>query len=582
MRLLKLSANKPTFHEISFRRRGLSIVVAEQHKDTTSNTDTYNGVGKSLMLAIIDYCLGSQRNKAFAKHLKGWVFSLEIELAGQVHVISRSAENSSSIKLDDRDIKLKELTDFLRAGSFSVPSSNSTLSFRSLLPRFMRSPRKGYHDFKIAYKGDEIKPYSPMLRIAYLLGLDLKLARAKHDLRTREESLRKTMAQLKKEPAFAQLLSDDKVDIELTTLQEESQQLKADLESFKVAEDYRDIELEADEIKRALGKMRRDSSKLREAIAQIDRSLISKSDLQADRVVQMYEEIRVTLPDQVRRRIEEVVRFQDELKRKRVFRLTLERQRLQEALSVVEGEVASLSGSLDERLRYLGDHRALDEFLAVSARVSDLEQQLVKLNESKTIRDRVDKELKVIQRDQAQGNVETDEYLDAAKPLTDEASSLFRKFVFQLYGQRRSGLNITNNSKLDNQTRYDIDAHIGSGAAEGINEARIFCFDMTLLALGRGHSMRFVAHDSTLFGAIDPRQRWALFKIADRVCEENDLQYIATLNLHDITSIRKQVNVSEDEVDSLIGGSAVVARLTDQSPKTKLLGVQIHELDYTK
>ena len=64
MRLLKLSANVGSFRTVKFNRTGLSFVLAEQKAPRTNRTKTYNGVGKSLMLAILDYCLGSNVAKA--------------------------------------------------------------------------------------------------------------------------------------------------------------------------------------------------------------------------------------------------------------------------------------------------------------------------------------------------------------------------------------------------------------------------------------------------------------------------------------------------------------------------------------
>lgn len=116
-------------------------------------------------------------------------------------------------------------------------------------------------------------------------------------------------------------------------------------------------------------------------------------------------------------------------------------------------------------------------------------------------------------------------------------------------------------------------------AAEGINEAKIFCVDMVLLSLRRGHRIQFLAHDSSLFGPVDPRQRLALLRIADRVCRELKVQYIATLNYHDITSIQDQVPVEKSEWERLFGESSVVMRLTDEKPEEKLLGVDV-DMDY--
>lgn len=578
MRLLRLAANKPSFQTVRFNRTGLSLVVAEQRTPKTNRTRTYNGVGKSLMLELVQYCLGANANKAFESHLKDWVFFLDIEIDGQKHTIARSADKPKEILLDSKEITLTKLRDFLEEASFEIGSNSSNLSFRSLLQRFLRSGRDAYTSFFYAHGSERSDPYGAMLRNAFLLGLDLHLARKKHDLRKREQKLTETMKQLEQEPLFAELLAQDKVDIELTALREQAEKLRGDLAQFRVAEDYYAIEQEANQIKREVDRVRRESIKLLEAIGQIDRSLQTKADLPKDRVFSLYAEAQQALPNQLKRRVEEVLAFQHDLQQRRIFRLTKERQELERQRKDLEEQVASRGTQLNAKLRYLNEHRALDEYVAVTNELSELQQRIAKLEESQALRDRVNKELKRIDRDLAEQNIRTDEYIDKADSMIAEATTTFREFARELYGARPSGLTVRNDDG-DNQQRYRIEAHITADAAEGINEAKLFCYDATLLKLRRGHHMDFLCHDSTLFGPIDPRQRLTMFRIADRLCRDLGCQYIATLNLHDITPFSQQIEADPAELQRLFDGGNVVLRLADDVPKNKLLGIDI-DMDY--
>lgn len=577
MRLLRLSANQSTFQTVTFRREGLSLVLAEQKTEKSAQKKTYNGVGKSLMLEILHFCLGSNKRAAFEKHLKGWIFFLDIEVDGVKHVISRRADKSGVITLNSARISLTRLKEFLEEAC--LEATFPFLTIRSTLIRFIRSGRGAYVDFLRANANE--KDYAAMLSAAYLLGLDSDLAKAKHDLREKKKNYQRTMRQLQDDPVFSQLMADETVDIEITALREAVEKLRSDLKSFRVAKDFHEIEKEANGIKRSLDRHRREEVKIGNAIAQIDRSLQTKVDLSPGRVFQIYEEAEASLPESVQRRVEEVVDFQQELQRKRVYRLSRERQQMVRELREQEEQTDSLSKQLDDKLRYLSEHRALDEYVAVNNELSEAQRKIAKLEESKALRNRVDRELNKIDVDLATENLRTGEYIDSSAALIEEATSRFRSFARELYGSRPSGLSI-GNEPGDNQIRYHIDAHIKGDAAEGINEAKIFCFDLTLLSLGRGHRFEFLIHDSTLFGPIDPRQRLNMFRIADRVCRELGIQYIATLNLHDITSIQKQVEVEESELDRLFGDETVVLRLTDESPESKLLGIDVDLGDYTK
>lgn len=53
MRLIELTANQPSFKRVAFNRTGLTLIVG-RHRATkkTDLKSTYNGVGKSLIVAL--------------------------------------------------------------------------------------------------------------------------------------------------------------------------------------------------------------------------------------------------------------------------------------------------------------------------------------------------------------------------------------------------------------------------------------------------------------------------------------------------------------------------------------------------
>ena len=89
MRLIELRANKPSFKTVRFNETGLSIILGKKQDPTSKDLQkTYNGVGKSLIIEIIHFCLGSNSIEAFKK-LPEWEFTLEFEVNGQKYISSR-------------------------------------------------------------------------------------------------------------------------------------------------------------------------------------------------------------------------------------------------------------------------------------------------------------------------------------------------------------------------------------------------------------------------------------------------------------------------------------------------------------
>lgn len=84
MRLIELTANQETFRTVRFNETGLTLVVGKKSDPTdTSREHSTNGVGKSLLLYLVSFCLGSKVNKELQEKLPEWEFTLTFEMEGR-------------------------------------------------------------------------------------------------------------------------------------------------------------------------------------------------------------------------------------------------------------------------------------------------------------------------------------------------------------------------------------------------------------------------------------------------------------------------------------------------------------------
>lgn len=143
-------------------------------------------------------------------------------------------------------------------------------------------------------------------------------------------------------------------------------------------------------------------------------------------------------------------------------------------------------------------------------------------------------------------------------------------FAKEFYPKKISGLIVKNNSG-ENMLRYTLDARIEDDSSDGVNEVRIFCFDLLIL-LNKISKMRFLMHDSRLFSNMDPRQREILFRIINKVCLDEDVQYICSINEDTLISVKKFMPV--EEYNSIVCNN-IILELKDDAPESKLLGIQV-------
>ena len=140
-----------------------------------------------------------------------------------------------------------------------------------------------------------------------------------------------------------------------------------------------------------------------------------------------------------------------------------------------------------------------------------------------------------------------------------------------------SGITLHNNEG-NNQKRFDFNIRVENDSSDGINEVRIFCYDLTLIALRQNHKMGFLFHDGRLFANMDVRQRARAFQLADAESRSRGFQYIATLNPDFVSGMQQEF--SSDEFSKTISQN-VVLELKDDSPSGKLLGILV-DMQYEK
>src|SRR5579863_3675833 len=98
--IYEITSSLPTFRTVALRP-GFNIILADKTKTSTKD-DSRNGVGKSTLIEIIHFCLGSdiQSGDTLAHpELKGVSFDLVFDLRGERVRASRSTSAKQYVTL---------------------------------------------------------------------------------------------------------------------------------------------------------------------------------------------------------------------------------------------------------------------------------------------------------------------------------------------------------------------------------------------------------------------------------------------------------------------------------------------------
>lgn len=568
MRLVALSANMPSFRAVQFNPVGLSLVVGG--RVSTDPDDTFNGVGKSLVVHLVDFCLGSNTSDALRTALPGWVFYLDFEMAGVRHRVERDTD-TQKICLDGEEMGLKAYRETLGDAVFDVPDGVKHLTFRSLIPSFLRQSRAGYQTFDQVTQGRTTE-YQNLLRMALLLGLDTPLVQSKKETKESIDRIKGLQASFQKDVVIKDILvGGAKLGIELSEAEDEVGRIRTKLERFEVAENYEGVQESARALRVQIADRRNAIHLRRRELEQIQESLAVPLDQDLESVMALYEEASAVLPGSALRSLESVTRFHSDLVESRSVRLHAEYDRIRRELFRLEEEVASLGGDLDVKTRFLAAHGAMSEYTALSEQLAAAVSRLGSLEKYQQLVEEYDARLAGYTRDLEEQNVEAVGYLRNSKELRNKNQEVFRYFSRTAYPDRKAGIEIENNPGV-NQMRFGIDVTIEADSSDGINEVKIMCFDLTLLVRHNNHRVDFIFHDSRLFSDMDPRQRAHMFCAADASAQANGFQYIASLNQDQLEAIRSEM--APEDFTRILENN-VVLRLTDESPEDKLLGISV-------
>ena len=569
MKLISLTANKQSFHPVIFRE-GINIIVGKQAVSQNENDgNTYNGVGKSLAIHLVHFCLGSNAINSFSQKLSNWEFTLRFFIGADEYYSKRNTDEQDKIELNGEILKLSEFRKRMFRLCFDAEDDIRYLTWNTLFSRFARRYRTCYASF------DGFMPketdYSKLLNNCYLLGLDTGLIIKKKELREKQNASIATEKAIKNDPVFRQYyLGKHDAEIDVADLQYRISELVKTIDTFKISNNYHEIEVEADE--KSYQKKQYENRRviISNNIKNIEEALQETATVKDENLLKVYEAANVEIPDMVKRNIDDVLRFHRDLIENRNDRLRRELNRYKADLKEIDSQIAELGLQMDELLNFLNTHGALEEYVALTKQLTSLQNELNRIEEYqkilKTYKDTIlDIKTEFISQDK-----DTDSYLEEINKKLISLMNQYSSFAKRFYPKKRSGLSIRNNSG-ENMLRFSLDARIEDDSSDGVNEVRIFCFDLLIL-LNAVSSIRFLMHDSRIFANMDPRQREVVFRILNDVCKTNDIQYICSINEDAMLSIKSLM--SEDDYNSIISDN-IILELKDDAPESKLLGVQV-------
>ena len=412
--------------------------------------------------------------------------------------------------------------------------------------------------------------HEALIRTLYLLGADIRLAIHKSELRSKQLEIKEIRKLLKSRDERLQqiLLGGVRPETYLKRLQSEVLELSKSLDTMKIADDYENIKEEADRLTVELRQKESDIAIIEYQLKGIESSIQQRPDISRHALSAFYEGLSDLFKPEALRHFEDVESFHQSLSKKRQDRLVRDREKLISSKDEIEKQRFKIANARDESLQYLAGKKALGDYEAVVRRLASKEQDVKRLNSFIEGDKELQHEAIEVRKEMVEQDARAEKYLQT-QPV-DWVDGKFRTLLGELYPQEAAGIGLDNNTN-ENKLRYNLSVDVQGQDSDGINAARIVCFDWLIFMYGSHHNLGHLWHDNGLFDHIDPRQRAKWLSLAMEALKSTGKQYIVSLNTENYTSTLALLDNEEKKSMQ----KSVIVRLFGDEPGHKLLGIQV-------
>ena len=567
VRLVKLSSDYPGFKTINFKEKGISFIAGCEQKK--SETSTYNGVGKTLSIVLIDFCLGSTALDDLKK--LNCNFFLTVIINGINYEFKRNTIDHKNISINNEQYSLekfkKKLEEMLKI------ERQDNISLRTILAYFIRYKKSAFLDPIITTKYSKSnKPdYRNLVNVFYLLGLDTNLLKEKQNNYKKLESAKNAKKSLE-DSEIKNLLNDNNtnIEIELNILQKKLEEKVKLRELYKVSNSYVDIKNELYTKRELLNDLINKIEIIKSNISKVNKSLEEKHDITVNEIKRFYGEIFDSFPKEIIRELDEVENFHNNLINNRMNRLSNSKIELSKELKEKEKVKEELEQRIDELYSILGNNGELIEYDTLNNEIDKLNNQIYKYTSYKDNINIIENHILKCEQDINNNNLLASDYLIDNKNKIDELNKTFADLVVDLYGDDMSGSISIQNNTGKNTLQFDIQTKIKNDSSTGIGNSKILCFSTMLLFLNR-INVDFMIMDNKVLEGTASNQLANYFKAINNL---DDFQYIFTINQNEMNELKTKLG---DDYKEIIEDN-IILNLNDNGDEGKLLGKTV-ELD---
>lgn len=546
-KLVSLSSPSGLFKDIVFRD-GLNIILGKYSK---SGKDI-NGIGKTTIVNFIDYCLladgvKSDLFKEKYDFLRHDTIRLDFILGGNQYSIERGFEDKKRVFLTTNGGDAREFIDSdlrLILGSEmgkGLSGIYEPIWFRTLMSFFVQNDHNfsqrdatNVLKFTIGKRQPELFTY-----IFLLLGIDNSLIWDFDNSSVELKSLRADQTRINKQIVEQSGKSIEDFRGECDSIARKVDKLEKGLDNYQFDENVADLENKLQSLSEKISGLNKKYIYLVSKHRDIQESLQINVDVNPDEVSGFYSEIHSEFSDFIRKSLNEVIEFRQEIATNRRNFLKEREAQYQGQLEEIKNELVSLETERSKIFKMLDEKSAFDALKSAYTNLVEekarLSSQLSYIEQLDHIEESIASTKSLVSSTVAKLVAKKNEDLQ----MVDEIKSIFLDLVDGSVDIDSSDVNPYFNIefKSNQNSPVKLSLEVPRGSSLGKGRFKILAFDLTVFitsVLRKTEFPSFLIHDG-VFHAIAHKTRIKFLNyINGKMNELDGAQYIITVNEDEI------------------------------------------------
>lgn len=530
-------------------KEGFNFIFGKKDNEGDSK-DSLNGLGKSTVCDLIDFCLladfNSKNSRLFAEkqRLEKYAIVLEFQIQDKEYIIKRSVVNSLitlGLIGDEKEFDIKKAKQYFFKLIFDNPNYKGILNeswYRALLSFFMKIHKK--KNLKDEFSDPinfltannavyELLPYH-----FFLLGFDNSVLWENLSIQKDVKDRQKAINQVKKLVEENYQLNIKQVDNQLSKLRNEAKKIKTAVDAFKLAEQHKDVESRLNELTGEIKLLSERNFWFDKKVKSYKESYELKdtiSDAKIKSIEKLYSELNNMFQQKISKSLKEAVDFRKKIAQSREEFLKEEIQELEITIRHQEKEIQKLDTERQKLFGFLKSKEAFEDLTEAFYFLGEKEKEISDLEGKVKVYNDLQKQKTEFDAKDVALRKQAVELIETLKNEIDAFEALFSNVYRAIYPEsEESGFSIR--ADYEGKNKVDISISFDKDESKGWNKGRTLVYDIAVMLNTIQKDIKapkFLIHDG-IFDGMDKAHFVALYHYIQGLQTQGEkFQYIVTM-----------------------------------------------------